>query len=480
MVTTHLRLRGGMVELSPVKPHDMEEGVPRQLPVKPQKGEMVLISLRDEFFEFFRFELPPAGPKELKPLVDHRCRQQATPGSLVGAKLAGVVKDTRGLPKERLIVCRLPRERISGLVSSLDLYKNRFLGIVPRSELIISSLNGMGVEIPGVEEAFCTIGILRTMLALFFFQGREFLFARHIALQEGTSSEEIAQRVVMEFVQTNLYMNQRYRLECSKVFVGAGELEKTSLLQTVSEGTGKEVVGLCSLAESHFSRFPTAGEFLLGGAAWLLREKPHERLLILPPEVKQFYRSQRVSTVALTMTGVLLVGSVLGGLGMSTRLHQLRKREWRLRNRVLEERGKVKAMRKEFPSLEQWKDLRKLGDVNPGSPPIQQVLAVLSSASIPEVVLDSCQVSKEKDGRLDVMIEGEVVSGVSYLDALKRGQEFSENLKREFGKAWPAFSVKEFRVEPQKARDREKEESKDPSKVYRMSLHAEFLLGEGE
>ena len=477
LATTHLKVKRGMVELSPLEVHRIEKSIPKEA-ISPQKGEAVLLSLRDEFFEFFSFELPPASPKELKPLVAHRCRQHSTPQTLVGAKLAGQVKDSRGLPKEKLVVGRVNKEMVSKVISALDIQKNRFLGAVPRSEMILSSVEGIGLKIPPPEEAFCTVEVLRSLLAFHFFRGREFLFSRSISLQEEMSPEEKAQRVAMEFVQTNLYMNQRYRLECNKVFVGGGELEKTPFLEMVKEGTGKETIGICSAAEPYFSRLPTAGEFMLGGANWLITKKPHERLLILPTEVKQFYRSRKISTVALTAAGTVLVAAVLSGLGMSNKLHNLKKKEWELRNKVLEEKGSVKVLKKGFPTLEQWKALRELGEVNPGSPPIQQILAALSDASIPQSVLTSCQIERNEAGKLILSLEGEIVSPNSYTDALQKGRIFINNIKRELKKFWPDLSVEEVTLIPreEKKKDNDEETTSAASKSYLIDLSAKFLL----
>jgi len=479
IVTSHLRRRGGRVDLSaPRLLTERDLAGDERLPLDIRKGEDVLVSMRDEFFEFFKFELPPASHKELKPLVVHRCRQQATQDSLVGAKLAGTIKDARGLPKQRLVVARIQKEMVARVVKSLELHKNRFLGVVPRSELVLASLTGVEDEIPPNDKSFCVVGMIPTMLAIYFFQGADFLFARHVALQHDLPEEEKGQRIAMEFVQSNLYMNQRYRLECAKVFFAAGEHEKTRLFEVVEAGIGMEVTGLCSVAAGFFSRIPAASDLLLGSAAWFLNKRPHERLLVLPPEVKQFYRSRRVSTIALTSAGVLLVGSVLWGLGMSRDLHMLKKREMETRNRLLMDKGKVKVLEKEFPDMESWKSLRSMGEVNPGSPPLQQVLAVLSNASIPQVVLTSCGVERVKNG-IRVRITGEAASASSHIDALKSGRTFLDLADEGFKKVWPGVSIEKREIAPALATskgNRQGQETVAGPKVYRATLSAEYLL----
>ncbi len=483
-VFAHLKMKGGKIELSPEKTIEITEDGGK-LPLTPDKGEKILISVRDEFFEFFRFELPPASPKELKPLMAHRCKQHALPNVLVGAKLAGRIEDVRGLPKEKLIVGRVPREKVERIISSLDLRRNRFMGVVPRSELILASLDMVGEKVDGGDEPFCALGILPATLAFHFFLGREFLFSRHIMIQEGVSIEDVANRVVVEFVQSNLYMNQRYRAECNKVFLAAGDREEGPFFEMVKEGIGKEVVGLCTKAASRFGKIPSAGELLVGSGFRVLSMKPYERLMILPPEIKQFYQASQASTMALTVAGTVLVASVLWGMGMSRNLSQLKRKEWELKNRVLEEKGRVKVMKKAFPTFEQWKALKGLGEVNPGSPPIQEVLAVLSGAMVPQIALSSCQVTPQKDG-IEVKIEGEVRSETSYLDALTKGRVFKENLKRGFSEVWSSAETKSFNIAPQEVSNQgsrrrgRKIEHPAGVKRYIMELSAEFLLRGGK
>ena len=475
MATTHLRMKGGKVLSSPIELFKHQDTEMEAIP-KPDRGEGVLVSLRDEFFEFFDFELPPAPPRELRPIVAHRCRQQATPETIVGAKLAGKVQDARGLPKQRLVVARTQRERMEWILKGLNLGKNRFLGVVPRSELVLSTINMAALDIPDVEKAFCVMGLSVGILALYFFRGKEFLFARHVALQQELDAKDVAQRVTVELVQSNLYLTQRYRLESDHVFFAIGEEYGKGVLDEVSKGVGQEVVDLCSVAEPRFFKRPSPQELLLGSSLWMMNRPPHDRLLILPPEVKQFYRAQRVSTILLTSAGALLVGSVLWGLGMSARIHNLKKEKMQVESRLLIDKGRVKALEKRFTNRELWKTLRGFGEVNPGSPPEHRVLDVLSQAAIPEVLITSCNVKVEKGG-LQVEIDGRATSAVSYLDALKKGRLFMERLREGLGEVWKGANSEEVSLSPVVKRSRQGEKA-GPTAYY-VSFHAVFLLPGG-
>jgi hypothetical protein len=160
---------------------------------------------------------------------------------------------------------------------------------------------------------------------------------------------------------------------------------------------------------------------------------------------------------------------------MSRDLHGLRKESVAVHNRLLLEKGRVKVLEKAFPARKEWEALRSLGEINPGSLPLQQVLAVLSDAVIPGAVLTSCGIENSKDGIL-VQVDGEVVSHTSYMDALKKGRRLLSNLRSGLEKIWVKVSTRKVALVPGKGDNANKDRAAADDRSYIISLSAAFLL----